>query len=203
MFGILLPDHDADPERELQGECSRTAQHPVGSSSLLDGVRSRKDQGRKVDEGDEQYVDKDRNAEMWRVRAYETYRRKTVGRSQGERAHRHDPTNRIGQAVFSPQLLRHGLRSSDEDEHGRQRIPDTPDERQIRHARQKRRLDESKDRYPARSEQQVRQTVFLGDRESPASPWAKDEHDPAKAGEGHPHLRDGLQEVLVHSPTRL
>jgi len=38
VSGILLPDHDADPERELQAEWDRTLQaYPVSSNSLLDG----------------------------------------------------------------------------------------------------------------------------------------------------------------------
>jgi hypothetical protein len=39
-FGILLPDHDADLEREPPGECFRTpGAYPVSSNSLLERRR--------------------------------------------------------------------------------------------------------------------------------------------------------------------
>lgn len=34
-FGILLPDHDADPERELQGECSGPSSLPGQQQFLV------------------------------------------------------------------------------------------------------------------------------------------------------------------------
>ena len=38
-FGILLPDHEADPERELHGECSGAGKPPpVSSNSLLESA---------------------------------------------------------------------------------------------------------------------------------------------------------------------